>query len=772
LLRDTGLTYRFVNSRMVAIRGAGEITGNQPDSVGSETSSPAATLNDAKGGQKRSFWERFRLAQADEGQAGQSSAVATSPGSSAGAKLEEIVVTAQKREESLQSVPVPVSVINAQRLTDTGLTRLQDYFTSIPAVNLRPGIQSIQVVSIRGITTGVGNPVTGFVVDDAPFGSSTAIGGGTTAPDIDPADLERIEVLRGPQGTLYGASSMGGLIKFVTRDPSFEAPSGRLQVGVNGVKDSTDIGRSLRGSLNVPLTDTLAVRASAFTRHDAGYVDNVQTGESDVNDIDAHGGRLSLLWQPSDAGSLRLNALAQRIESDGSPSIDTSLGGQRQSRLAGTGWYDRNVQAYSAVATVHLGRADVVSITGYNVFTYEDSLDVAFIGSLVNGARTNFGVGGAALLTGSETRKFTQELRLSAPLGQKFELLLGAFYADEDSLFTDRRIAVDPATGAMAGQLALFRWPTTYEEKALFADLTFRATDRLDIQFGARQSAISPSFTEISTNVAGGVTVVPESVADADPFTYLVTPRFRLTPEVMLYARFASGFRSGSANINPGGVVPAKYAPDKTQNYEIGAKGDFFAGRLTLDASLYRIDWKDIQIGLLSPASLVYTANAGSARSQGVELSWAARALSALRVTGWVAWNDAELSEDFPTTSTAVGRSGDRLPYSARFSGNLAIEQGFPAWSGVDGFAAASVSYLGERTGRFRPVAQRYIFPAFTQLDLRAGVRSDAWTATVFVNNVTDERGQLYGGLGENVPLGAFTFIQPRTFGLSLGRSF
>src|SRR5262249_48926184 len=152
--------------------------------------------------------------------------------------------------------------------------RLRDYYSRVPGLNLTPGTQSGQVLSIRGISTGSGNPTVGVTVDDVPLGSSTFLGGGAVVPDFDPADLARIEVLRGPQGTLYGASSISGLIKFVTADPSTAGFTGWLQGGVSSVSHGHGAGYNARGSVNVPLSDTFAVRASGFTRKDPGFIDN------------------------------------------------------------------------------------------------------------------------------------------------------------------------------------------------------------------------------------------------------------------------------------------------------------------------------------------------------------------------------------------------------------------------------------------------------------------------------------------------------------------
>ena len=222
--------------------------------------------------------------------------------------LEEIIVTAQKRNERLQDVPVPVTVLSADALVENDQTRLRDYFESVPGFTVSPGPSAgnQQMLTIRGISSGAfGNPTVGVTVDDVPFGAFTR----EYAPDIDPSDLARVEVLRGPQGTLYGASSMGGLLKFVTVDPSTEALTGRIEAGTNSVYNGAELGYNFRGSINVPLTDSLALRASAFTREDPGYIDNPRLGSEGVNEDRVSGGRLSLLWRFADTFSLKLSAL-------------------------------------------------------------------------------------------------------------------------------------------------------------------------------------------------------------------------------------------------------------------------------------------------------------------------------------------------------------------------------------------------------------------------------------------------------------------------------
>jgi outer membrane receptor protein involved in Fe transport len=699
------------------------------------------------------------------------------------ARVDEVIVTAEKRNERLQDTPVPVAVINATDLVSANQLRLQDYSTSVPGFTVTPaaGI-SYQALSIRGITTGAfSNPTVGITVDDVPYGASTSVGGGggTLVPDLDPGDLARVEVLRGPQGTLYGASSLGGLVKFVTVDPSTETLSGRAEAGTSKVQNGPQLGFSARGSINIPLSDTWAVRLSAFTRKDPGFIDNVQTGQRGVNEQRVSGGRLSALWKPSDSLSVKLSALFQDYKGDAFNDVDVGLGDLQQSYLRGAGSYDRKIQAYSATLTTRLGAAELTSITGYNVNSFSDTIDYTnFLGSA---ALSAYGVGGASLPEDNRTNKFSQELRLSAPLGTVLEGSLGAFYTYERSHYHQKVLAVDPASGTAVAEGFHGEFEPTFTEAAVFADLTVHITDHFDIQFGGRESQIHQTYSELDVgpfvpDIFGvdSPKIVPETDTKGNAFTYLVTPRLKLSQDLMLYARIASGYRSGGANIGGGGgsVAPLEYKPDKTQNSEIGFKGTFLDGALSVDSSIYNIDWKHIQVSLYDPASNIsYIANGPQARSRGIELAADARPLRGLSVSAWVTWNEAVLTQSFPATSLTYGNSGDRLPYSSHFSGHLSVHDEFPLGARLSGFVSGSGSYVGPRQGEFTGTSDRERFASYVTVDFTTGAKYADWTLNLFANNVTDRRAALYGGLG-SFPGNAFIYIQPRTVGLSVIRAF
>jgi outer membrane receptor protein involved in Fe transport len=216
------------------------------------------------------------------------------------------------------------------------------------------------------------------------------------------------------------------------------------------------------------------------------------------------------------------------------------------------------------------------------------------------------------------------------------------------------------------------------------------------------------------------------------------------------------------------------FKPDKTKNYELGVKGDWPGHALSFEASVYYIDWKDIQVAYaLPPSYFSYFANGSRAKSEGVELDVESRPLSGLTLSAWFAWNEAVLTQDLPPGSLAVAYAGDRLPYSSRFSGSVSAEENFVLAAKVTGFVGGSLSYFSDRRGEFGNIfsANRQAYPGYARTDLRAGVKYDTWSASLYINNVADKRAALSGGIGNYNPA-VFRYLQPRTIGISLARQF
>ena len=752
LLKDTGLTHRYVGERTVAL------------------------VKEAP----KSFWSRFRLAEADPATETDAAVESESSGAKEEVTLEEIVVTAQKRIERLQDVPVPVSTVSGAALTNSSQLRLEDYFSKLPGLGLvLTGDGGAPAVNIRGITTGGNtNPTVGVVIDELPYGATIAGSTPPLAPEVDPGDLARVEVLRGPQGTLYGASSIGGLLKYVTIDPSIERISGSLQTGSTSVKEGDDLGYSLRGSINLPVANTAAVRVSGFTVVEPGYVDNVQTGEQDVNETQSGGGRVAALWRPSESLSVKLNATVQKSERKGTAEVDSLLGdGLKQRAVPNSGLSNRDVQAYSATVEGRWANVDITSATGYSIDEYESRLDNS--PNLSFFSNQTFGVAGVAQPLRQETTKLTQELRAQIPIGEKADWLWGAFYTDEDRDFTYTFLAVDPQTGSTAGTMMTDVRPVTYEERALFTNLTLHLTKKLDLQLGGRIGENEQTFSTARTGPIASIfygsnpSVIPEKTSGDNVFTYLVTPTFKVSPDLMVYARFASGYRPGGPNAGCGVVgIPCDYDPDETTTYELGTKGSVFDGRLAFDASLYRTDWEDVQLTALirQPVILTYIDNASEAKSEGLELSVDVRPWAGMEVSAWAAWSEAELTKDVATGFLVASR-GDRLPYSSRFSGSISLSQAFHLTDDMTISVGGAANFVGDRMGLIQGTRARQTFPSYTLVDAHATLSYRTWSFNAFVNNLSDRRGVLRAGADAYRPT-YFNYVQPRTIGITLTKSF
>jgi iron complex outermembrane receptor protein len=700
------------------------------------------------------------------------------PGDSQAAEIKSLS-TLPKLGAADHEGPVGASGLN--------LNRLQDYFATVPGLTLSSIGAGQQIISLRGISTdSYSNPTVAVTLDDVPFGSSTYFGdAGVLYPDIDPSDLARIEILRGPQGTLYGADSLGGLIKFVTLDPSTTEFSGRIQVLGDDVEHGA-AGYGVHGAVNLPLSDAFAIRASGFTRRDPGYIEDLTTGQTDVNDTEVYGGRVSALWRPSGGVSLKLSALLQHSDSDASGGVNASsslqlpAGNLQVTGMPGTGRWYIDGRLYTARLTAAFGGVDFVSISGYQTtkwLLYED-FTTAF-GSAAEGL---YDVSGSGYSSELETQKFTQEFRFSSAGKQTLDWMAGAFYTHEDNRWNGNVYADNLANGAPVGLLLSFYQPPLLLEYALFGDLTIHFTDRFDTQLGGRESENKQTYNYTNDGPLGGaapsIYVAPTERTTGNAFTYLVTPSFRISPDLMVYARAADGYRLGGPNIEAVlGQVPLSFRPDRTTNYELGLKADLFDHTLILDTSAYYIDWSDIQLSLFNPTTYqIYFANGGKAKSQGLELSVQARPIKELRISAVASVNDATLTQNLPATSTAFGLAGDQLPYSSHFTGNLTADQDILHTDDWRGFVGASLGYVGLRLGDFQgsPTQPRSRFPAYVPTNLHTGAEYGSWTANLFINNVGNKRAIL--GTGPSyaiVSSGTLAYvIQPRTVGLFVAKNF
>ena len=713
-------------------------------------------------------------------------------GNEAGATLAEIVVTAQKREERLQDVPVAVSVVDADTMLQNHEIYLRDYVATVPGLSLTEAGNGLSQITIRGLSSDT-NPTVGVTIDDVPVGSTVTAdtyGSPVFTPQLDPSDLQRVEVLKGPQGTLYGANSIGGILRYVTAPPDLTSTFGRAQIDGSTIPNGGGSGYGVRGAANIPvIADTFGIRVSVFHREDPGFIDDPAHNPKNFNTANATGGRLDSLWQVTPDLSVRLAALVDRTEgttgyvdtvysASGPLAYRPIYGDLTHVALPGTGGYKFEHQLYSGTVKFHTGSFDVTSITALSRQLSDFYIDYTPVfGGYVPGLFPNFSCPcGASDPVLIHVSKFTQELRLASPSGAKIEWLVGAFYTDENlpAAWFDLR-ANDLQTGAPipSGELFVASFDTRYHEYAGFGDLTYHFTNQFDVQVGARESHNWQSYYQSSALGALGGPAVGENSRDSS-FTYLVTPRLRLSDTFTAYARIASGYLAGGPNTPvPGATAPPPpYGPAKSVNYELGIKTSFLGRRATVNADIFDVEWSKIQLTKTDFATQTsYLYNGGNARSRGFETEAKLLPLDSLTLSATVAYTDAILTQSVPGYP---GTAGNWLPYGSRWSGSLSADQRFQLSAVATGFVGATWAHVGQRYGDYNqlnPGGGQRLWPGYHYANARVGVQAGGYTVTAFVNNLSNTRGVLNAS-PQNPSLVLTSVTTPRTVGLSLTKEF
>lgn len=700
-----------------------------------------------------------------DGHAWAAAADASSPDTGPG--LQEVVVTARKRSDLIQNVPQSVSALSGADLQNLGATQLNDYVNYVPGFNLiSDGNTGNQEIILRGLTAGdSAGSLVGVYLDDAPYGSSSQLAtGGDLALDLVPFDIDHVEVLRGPQGTLYGANTLGGLLKYVTKQPDPNGFAGEAELDGSAVHGG-DTGGGGKLMLNVPLADWAAFRVDGYDEENPGWIDDVGLGQKNVNRTNEAGGRAALLLTPTSDLSIKLGAIGQNISNNGTSFEDVDavthqpiFADLTQSRVTPERFY-QHYRDYTGTVKYEAGFAQLVSASAYSTLNSYNNVDET----------RNLGLGsfGNTLVT---TDKFTEELRLVSPKGDVLEWLVGAFYDRENSRQEEDFEALPPLD--FLNPLLHVHFPSHYEEEALFGDLTWHVTGKLDLTFGARDARNNQTFVVTETGAFGGP-VQPGKSSDKT-WTWLVNPSYHIDPNLMLYARFATGYRPGGPNVLPPGAdFPSSFGPDKTTNYELGVKSEFLNHHLLFDLSAYDIEWNNIQL-LVVLNGFSGLGNGKSARSRGLELSTMYIPLEGLTLGVNGAYTDAKLTGDAPAVG---GASGNPLPNVPKFSISVTADYSLPLPDGFRGFAGASARYVSSRQSGFPGnslipfVNYPFELRAYEVLDLRVGASKSGWRLEAYLKNATNKRAELSAGtLADPTVPASLSVMQPRTIGLTLSK--
>jgi iron complex outermembrane receptor protein len=733
--------------------------------------------------------------------------------------MEEVTVTAQKREQVLADIPMSITVLGGDMLEKQRAYNFQDLVPLVPGLSIVGDTPGVTRITLRGVNTGGVASTIGVYLDDVPFGSSSGLANGAVlSADFDTFDMARIEVLRGPQGTLYGASSLSGVLKYVPNRASTEGFEARAKGSLETVKNG-DLGYAVTGVVNVPLGDTFAVRASAFYRSDDGFIDsvgnnpvpsltdptvNVIEGTQErvnLNSKDTSGGRLSAYWAPTEKFSVNLMAMMQDIDSDAPGVIDAAPGtyeplyGNVQSRYQDA-YSDISYRIYTATIDWDLDFATLQSITSSGEFEQNFQVDAAIAAPLTGGVPLS------SLLTFlfddpttpeiapklssvlpqiTATDKFTQEFRLVSPENETFEWLVGVYYTDEDSVIDQTILAVDAGTeNVNAGfpPLAIAKVLSNYEETAVFANATWYLAPRLGLSFGARYSDNDQSAAQITDGpLAGGSLVEITGNSSESPFTWSFSPRYELNDNSSVYFRAATGFRPGGPNILPPGAppgTPASYDSDSLTSYEAGYKMTSSDGRFGFDVTAYYNDWDDIQLFAVVNGFGV-NANGGTAVSKGLEFAASVLATDNLRLSFNGAYTDAYLTQD--TSDVVGGFDGDPLPAVPEWSMGLSADYEWVVGDSSTAYVGGTVGYTGDRPVGYDergPAGGINEFDSYTTVDVRSGIDFGRFTFEVYVKNLTDEFGATSVDSTNTVATGwvDLGIIRPRTIGVSAEARF
>jgi outer membrane receptor protein involved in Fe transport len=722
---------------------------------------------------------------------------------------QNVVITATKRPQVLIDVPQSVTVVSGATLERQQANSFEDYLKLVPGLQLDQSRAGEGRLILRGVNTGGVASTVSVYVDETPFGSSSGlVNGAVLAGDFDTFDLNRIEVLRGPQGTLYGASSLSGVLRFVTNAPSTSGVEVRARAGVEGVSDG-GVGYNTDAVVNVPLGSAVAVRVSGNYRKDPGFIDSIGAGGSDlaknINGDRSYGGRASVLIKPSDAVLFRLSAIAQNIDANAPSVIEADpvtlkpLNGRSQSQFVPQ-FSNLHYRIYNGTGNFDLGFATLTSSTSYETQKQHERIDFTFaLSPLLEAA---FGLPPNNFFEAQDTnlKKFTQELRLSSHT-RLVDWLVGAYYTNEKGLIDQNFIAVEPGTltpidpipilGTTLGSASV---DSKYREIAGFANATIHFAPQFDLDLGGRYSHNKQSAHEISNGALAGfvLTDFPVARSSENVFTYSVAPKFKPNENTTFYARVAKGFRPGGPNVLPPipnipADVPRIFHSDSVISYEVGAKAETRDHRFSIDAAAFHINWKNIQL-FTSVAGFGVNTNGSSAKSDGFEFTAAARPVPGLELSLNGAYTNARLTGATPPD--VGGRKGDQLPFTPKLSFGLNGDYHWQLAPKARAHIGASLRHVSGQTADYDPDfvlangRQRHVRP-YNVVDLYAGLEFGHFDLEGYIKNLGNSKGvtsttalTVFGQSPDTgfplFPNGAIGtgIIRPRTVGVTLGYNY
>jgi outer membrane receptor protein involved in Fe transport len=725
---------------------------------------------------------------------------------------EEVLVTAQRRTQNIMDVPLSVTSYSPEQLEAQGIRQIDDLSRLTPSLRFSrtSGVSGNNAsdISIRGIASDVGSATTAIYIDDTPI-QIRSIGyfGGNTYPLV--FDLERIEVLRGPQGTLFGAGAEGGAVRFITPSPDFQESSLYARTEMAAIRNGgTTYEAGLAGG--TPITESLAIRGGVWYRHDGGYIDRYDPTfttrlEKDINSADNYSGKIALGWRPMDALTITPSFYYQKVESDGRPQY-----WEARSDVDGqdfrTGIYNKEPATDKfTLPALKIeydlgGSMELISNTSYFDRDRSQVLDYAtFLSTLRSGnpfgTYANKDPTNAFAQQTIEQKNFVQEVRLqSATPEQRIDWSTGLFFShtkqNMTNLSASGRIPGVLSSGRpqYLGRYNLFDFiEATDKQYAGFASLDFKATSKLTTTVGVRVARNEFNFDETRDGPTNsGNRTFDAAEQSSTSYTPRLSAQYRLDTENMLYGTLAKGFRPGGAQapVDPNfcasdlatlGLTgsPRDYDSDSLWSYELGSKNRMLGGALLLDANVYYVKWKNIQQSIRLPrCSFAFISNLGAATGKGVDVSIVTKPLAALQLGASLGYNETEYDEQISGgNGLVIKQAGDRIG-GPKWTGALFGLGEAPLTATMRGYARIDYSFQSKgippNPNDFGYDPGLTTLPSTKSLSLRLGLKLASLDVSLFANNLTGSTEPLsrsHDALGS--PLYYAESYAPRTIGVT-----
>ena len=717
--------------------------------------------------------------------------------------IDEIIVTATKRGEgsSIQDTAMSISALGKEIIKKRGLVGMNDYLRTLPGVNIIDTGVGRNAIIVRGISadpqiegfnTG---PTVGVYLGDTPIAGYAS---GSTS-DLKMVDIDRVEVLRGPQGTLYGSSSLAGTVRNIPTAPNLSSFSGDVSMGYSNTSQADGGNTKFVGAINIPLiSDKFAVRAVVYRFEESGHIKNIAgsnpvfvataaalnvpelaVDKDDIGHSNYRGFRFTALFQPIDNLATTFTYIKQNLDQEGFPESDIDLGTYTQSRyqlgsLVGGG--ERLADDVEIVSLSIEYDFSLATVTSTSSWVEEQLVRNTDLSSLV----------GVPLPQdfSNEADVFTEELRIASKFNGPAQFVAGLYYEDTESGFSERDYwggdqafnSLDPTTPL----LGAFDDSFTLEQKAIFGEVSYDITDQVVITAGLRAFEYEKIDTKIRSGFLAGGSSTSMTDLDDSGTTYKLGVAYTNENDDLFYANWAEGFRLGrsvatlptTCDANNDGIIDGttvpithdKTDPDTLETYEVGGKFTFNEGAL-LNIALYQSNWDGIPINVVGTCVLSTVVNAGKARVQGMEVEAVIYATSEFRLDISGSYVNAELTDNAPGVGGAVG---DRLPGSPEYTFNLGAQYDFSV-AGKAAYVRSDYSYVGKFYNNLKEVGDAA--GGYHQLNLRTGLAINNFNLDLYINNLTNADEFTWVDSLFTVNRRA-TVLRPRTIGLNLGYEF